>query len=134
MLLSLIVRHSMKTPVFYSSTSPLGYNMAGDKGFRWVTGKRPKYRDERGHECSLWAAKRHFNVLGRPSLASSWIQANGDLCRNRELLLTLAGWKAERLKLYARADGTGDLGHSTACSRHQEASEMTRAYTLHQTC
>lgn len=64
-----------------------------------MTGKRPNYRDERGHECSLWAAKRHFNVLGRPSLASSWIQANGDLCRNRELLLTLAGWKAERLKL-----------------------------------
>lgn len=49
----------MKTPVFYCSTSPLGYNVARDKGFGCVTGKRPKYRNE-SHECSLWAAKKHF--------------------------------------------------------------------------
>lgn len=46
-------------------------------------------------------------------------------CRTRELLFTLAGWQARGLELYARADGARDLGHRTACSRHQEVSEMS---------
>lgn len=61
------------------------------------------------------------------SLASSWLLACGDLCRNRELLLTLVGWQARGLKLCTRMSSAGDLGHRTACSRHwvSEMSEMT---------
>lgn len=54
--------------------------------------------------------QRLLNVLGRPSLASSWIEASGDLCRNRELLLTLAGWKAGRLKLMPEQMELGTWG------------------------
>lgn len=111
----------------------LGTVTQSERGSNGVTGKRlgTKMKEVMNAASEL---QRLFNVLGRPSLASSWIQASGDLCRNRELLLTLAGWKARRLKLYARADGTGELGHRTACSRHPEVLEMTKAYTFHQTC
>lgn len=53
----------MKTPVFYSSTSPLGYNgqrQRLEKGDR----RKTEYRNESGHECSLGLQRDMAMYLG----------------------------------------------------------------------